>query len=1046
MQPYTQPSIEFDFCNTKSNQKNNSHDTPGIKPDTAPPTPAQGFIAALTGNADAICDWRVIHPEKKYGLTQAHKKRGTLADVWQWLQAMNSKGFGVYVTVQQTNGRGVKSADIAELYSCFADFDPTNGTPYTEQQKAEIVALLNNSTLPPHLIVDSGRGIHGYWLLKPGQPVADFQNTQKAISTWFKSDKAVSDPARVMRLPGSVHTKAEPLPVKLLACCDDLPRYTLEQIRTAYPAPSAPPRSKPAPIYSDTADSSDYGRTLALTQGYMRKIAADTKEGGRHNALKGLVAAIVGRDLKPSDAEALVLEFCQLTGLPDDEGLLTWAQEKGGFSARLPELKHKELNTRRCRPLKDTAPSKESVRADLYEYMAALMYTPDNRMHLLTPTPGLGKTSALAAVLNELHAKAWPERDNGTPAKYLVLVDTHSLAEELAAKLAFEVEIYKGRNKDNLCDSPEMIKGTETPASYCKAHCVINKAGACRYYPYKNRVMQQRIVIAAKQAFLHDSADFSEFDALVIDEDLSGHLYHQNTTFSRDDLITVKQAIEQAGLEQGQRHQAERFIDGLLKEMDKPEPTGKDPEKIRRAGVTVESAKIERVFSMGNGQFLKPRRFFSLLQGKFDLSITRRMDKAKGSIIAALHVTARRERLIEQLKGKTIINLDATPIRALLKEFSPLEFARQLDQNLIYYQESDYGFTKTALTDSRTNGIANDRIRGIMARVTGKTAVFTAKRDEGNLAALLPPDTQIGVFGRDGRGSNAFEDCDNFIIKGLFTHNLGAVKALARVAGVKADALTRDKRDAEILQVIGRARGVNRIKPANVFILTNNRGESLPLDKKPKRLSDWLKATPPIENKPPSVPTIEAATMKSAQPRGFEAQKTPSAQPIFDRFLQAVEPAPIKAIRRHVEAHLAEHGFYVHDFAGMGSGSFCQPLEALANVSKAQYHRYIQQVLKSYESGTVTLDEGITVKVWGDKQKAIDFITCPLELAEAIEHVKAEYRRPDGLVDMVLTLGEFNIRGLVREYMAERDYTRDNWAILIYRHHKRRRIEPAITV
>lgn len=69
-------------------------------------------------------------------------------------------------------------------------------------------------------------------------------------------------------------------------------------------------------------------------------------------------------------------------------------------------------------------------------------------------------------------------------------------------------------------------------------------------------------------------------------------------------------------------------------------------------------------------------------------------------------------------------------------------------------------------------------------------------------------------------------------------------------------------------------------------------------------------------------------------------------------------------------------------------------------------------------------------KFGGRKQAAIDFVTDKTELDEAVAHVKAEYNRAGGLLNMVFTLGEFEIKSDIKQWLGDRDYTRDNWAIL----------------
>jgi hypothetical protein len=96
--------------------------------------------------------------------------------------------------------------------------------------KEEAVAALLMLPIPPGILIDSGGGIHAYWLLREaiaiGQDEADWQATEAAIVSALKQlagvvagDLAVCDLARIMRLPGTHNTKTGELrPVFVLDC------------------------------------------------------------------------------------------------------------------------------------------------------------------------------------------------------------------------------------------------------------------------------------------------------------------------------------------------------------------------------------------------------------------------------------------------------------------------------------------------------------------------------------------------------------------------------------------------------------------------------------------------------------------------------------------------------------------------------------------------------------------------------------------------------------------------------------------------------------
>jgi P4 family phage/plasmid primase-like protien len=106
-------------------------------------------------------------------------------------------------------------ASLAELPALWVDID----TDKLGLDKAAVTAALREKLfLPPSIIINSGGGVHAYWLLKEALDIrlgaAGADNLEHDIVAALKQlagicagDTAVCDLARVMRLPGSHNTK-----------------------------------------------------------------------------------------------------------------------------------------------------------------------------------------------------------------------------------------------------------------------------------------------------------------------------------------------------------------------------------------------------------------------------------------------------------------------------------------------------------------------------------------------------------------------------------------------------------------------------------------------------------------------------------------------------------------------------------------------------------------------------------------------------------------------------------------------------------------------
>jgi len=80
----------------------------------------------------------------------------------------------------------------------------------------EVKSRIQQEGIPyPSMLVNSGHGIHAYWLLdkragKEAEPVL------KSLATRLGSDPQVAEMARVMRVPGTMNVKGEPVPCELI--------------------------------------------------------------------------------------------------------------------------------------------------------------------------------------------------------------------------------------------------------------------------------------------------------------------------------------------------------------------------------------------------------------------------------------------------------------------------------------------------------------------------------------------------------------------------------------------------------------------------------------------------------------------------------------------------------------------------------------------------------------------------------------------------------------------------------------------------------------
>jgi len=134
------------------------------------------------------------------------------------LQQLNDEGAGVFAVI---NKGGHRDADITSVTAVFADTDGAPLEPIVE-------------TLPPHCVVNTSPGkFHVYWRVVDF-PLDQFKPAQIHIAKRFGCDPSVNNLARVMRLPGFMHLKADPFDVRIIHLDANLKAYSHTEIVEAF--------------------------------------------------------------------------------------------------------------------------------------------------------------------------------------------------------------------------------------------------------------------------------------------------------------------------------------------------------------------------------------------------------------------------------------------------------------------------------------------------------------------------------------------------------------------------------------------------------------------------------------------------------------------------------------------------------------------------------------------------------------------------------------------------------------------------------------------
>ena len=190
---------------------------------------AQRFIQLLHGDANQPQCWQVFHDDKSGNvdnLKQPKTFHAKLDDCVEYFNGVLAHNYGVYVTLNKTDGKGREEQNIVGYRVIFADIDNM---------------ALPKLPLQPHLVTQRDElHSHCYWFVKGIVTDDQFKKYQKQVAMFLGSDEQVVDPSRVVRVAGSYNMKnpAAPAMYKIVQDYTKLVgrdhTYSLDEINEAF--------------------------------------------------------------------------------------------------------------------------------------------------------------------------------------------------------------------------------------------------------------------------------------------------------------------------------------------------------------------------------------------------------------------------------------------------------------------------------------------------------------------------------------------------------------------------------------------------------------------------------------------------------------------------------------------------------------------------------------------------------------------------------------------------------------------------------------------
>ena len=163
-----------------------------------------------------------IEPGEAGKAKVTNKFAENIDDLLEHVENIKKKGWNAYVALGTFEGYSRKKDDCKFFRSFFIDLDVSkekaeSGKGYASKEDAldALDVFLADSEMPPPIRIDSGTGIHAYWLLEEDVSITEYlpyavKFKEYVLERLFADPAVMAEPARIMRCPDSLNYKTDP--------------------------------------------------------------------------------------------------------------------------------------------------------------------------------------------------------------------------------------------------------------------------------------------------------------------------------------------------------------------------------------------------------------------------------------------------------------------------------------------------------------------------------------------------------------------------------------------------------------------------------------------------------------------------------------------------------------------------------------------------------------------------------------------------------------------------------------------------------------------
>ena len=247
-------------------------------------SPATQYLETLFRNcSDGFIESRSLSKDWKVTDRQWHSV--TAADIKN-LPIDEHVFIGVATRQYEKGGK----SDIVEISAVWTDID------FKHIDRNEVDRRIAAFPLPPSIIVNSGNGYHGYWVLDTPAKIGDIpkiEDINKRLVNHFGGDKGSADAAHILRLPGTYNIKNDPPHLVSISSINDK-TYRIDDFNFL---PSLEPLELPSPLLKENLEE------------WHTQILRGVSEGERHTSAVRLAGRYQHKGLTEDEVQILMAQW-----------------------------------------------------------------------------------------------------------------------------------------------------------------------------------------------------------------------------------------------------------------------------------------------------------------------------------------------------------------------------------------------------------------------------------------------------------------------------------------------------------------------------------------------------------------------------------------------------------------------------------------------------------------------------------------------------------------------------------------------------------------